>query len=205
MPGGYVAVSIGGFTIFEYSGDNFGTELSIPFCATAFCADLVLTANITPASGAGNNDGQIEAVVAGGNPPFVFFLNNGDLQESPLFSNLSAGTYNLICLDVLGCSRELILTLGAVPTVEPDKIRNLNVSPNPTQGVAHVVLPAMGDEKNALCEVYDGHGKLVQTARMSRWDNTLRGNIALDFFPAGVYYLRVVGLNKVYGTRIIKK
>jgi hypothetical protein len=63
----------------------------------------------------------------------------------------------------------------------------------------------MSNEKTALCEVYDGHGKLIQTARMARWDNTLRGNIALDFFPSGVYYLRVLGLEKVYGASIIKR
>jgi hypothetical protein len=205
MPGGYVAASIDGFTIFEYSGSNFGTALSIPFCATAFCADLVLTATVTPTSGAGNNDGQIEAQVIGGNPPYVFILNGSDLQESPIFSNLASGTYNLICLDALGCSRELNATLGSVATDEPKQIRRLSVSPNPTQGIAHIVLAAMSNEKTALCEVYDGHGKLIQTARMARWDNTLRGNIALDFFPSGVYYLRVLGLEKVYGASIIKR
>jgi hypothetical protein len=205
MENGYIAVAIGGYSIFEYSGDNFGFEKSIPFCATALCADLVMTANVTPTTGIGIIDGKIEAVVTGGTPPYFYFLNGGDLQTTPIFSELGPGPYILTCLDAQGCSQEIALSLGTVSATEPATRAVLTVSPNPTIGVAHVSLTEAGKANNALCEVYDAQGKKIQTNRMLRWDNTLHGNIALDKFPAGHYYLRVVGLGRVYATRVLKQ
>jgi Secretion system C-terminal sorting domain len=81
----------------------------------------------------------------------------------------------------------------------------LLVSPNPTIGIAHIALTAKGNEKSAECTVYDSYGKLVQTTRLARWDTMLRGNIALDRFPAGVYFVRVMGLDRQYVARVVKK
>lgn len=205
MMGGFVSVTLGGFTVFEYTGNNFGAELSIPFCVTSLCADLVLSATLNHASGGGANDGSIEAMASGGNPPYKYALNGGDLQTSPVFNNLVPAQYTVLCLDAFGCSKEIVVHLGAVGTKEPGALRKLEVSPNPTIGVAHLTLPALGNEKLAYCEVYDNQGKLIQTTRMLRWDDTLRGNIALDKFPSGLYFLRVMGLDRVYAARVLKK
>jgi hypothetical protein len=205
MSNGYVSLTIGGFTLFEFSGENFGSELAVPFCAKALCANLALSANVTPASGSGISDGQIEAQVLGGTPPYFFILNNIDGQDSPLFGNLLPGSYSLLCLDALGCSVEIQVNIGAVGTETPENVRVLQASPNPTSGIVHLQIAAFGAEKTATCEVYDAHGKKIQTSRMTRWDNTLHGNIALDKFPAGVYHLRVLGLDRMYATRVIRK
>jgi len=205
MMGGFVSATLGGISVFDYAGNNFGAELSIPFCVTSMCADLVLTASVNLASGQGINDGSIEAIASGGTPPYKYALNGGNLQTSPIFSNLVPTQYTVLCLDAFGCAKEIQVNLGTVGTQELDGFRKLDVSPNPTIGIAHLTLSAFGNEKMAYCEVYDGHGKLIQTTRMLRWDDSLRGNIALDKFPSGYYYLRVMGLDRIYAARIVKK
>jgi hypothetical protein len=205
LQGGYISISIGGFSLFDYSGENFGSEYSIPFCATPFCANLMLSANVTPASGSGSNDGKIVAMASGGNPPYAYILNDGDAQPSPTFGNLSSGAYTLACIDALGCAAEISINIGTVGAIEPEDTRQLLVSPNPTIGIAHITLTAKGNEKSAECAVYDSYGKLVQTARLARWDTMLRGNIALDRFPEGVYFVRVMGLDRQYVARVVKK
>lgn len=164
-----------------------------------------MTANVTHVSGSGMNDGKIEAMTTGGTPPFSFILDNGNPQQSPIFSNLASGTYHLVVIDALGCAVEIDVSVGTVGSVEPGRQRKLQVSPNPTIGIAHLELPAFGNEKAANCDVFDMKGKLVQQTRLLRWDDGLHGNIALDKFPAGTYTIRVSGLDNVYVSRIIKK
>lgn len=202
---GYFSLSVDNLVIFEFSGQPFTSEFVYPFCAVTLCSDMVLTGNATPPSSPTGNDGQIEAQVTGGAPPYFFLLDGGDIQESPVFNNLSAGLHTLVCIDAQGCIKSITIDLEYVGTEEPKAFARLKVSPNPTSGIAHLELPLTGTAKTAQGEVYDVHGKLVQTARLTRWDDALHGNIALDKFAAGIYLVKVTGLDRVYAARVIKK
>ncbi|MEZ4926216.1 MAG: T9SS type A sorting domain-containing protein [Saprospiraceae bacterium] len=205
MDNGFANLSINGMPVFEFTGQPFTNEYSQTFCVSALCSGFGMTANVTHVSGSGMNDGKIEAMTTGGTPPFSFILDNGNPQQSPIFSNLASGTYHLVVIDALGCAVEIDVSVGTVGSVEPGRQRKLQVSPNPTIGIAHLELPAFGNEKAANCDVFDMKGKLVQQTRLLRWDDGLHGNIALDKFPAGTYTIRVSGLDNVYVSRIIKK
>jgi len=45
---------------------------------------------------------------------------------------------------------------------------------------------------------------MLQTARLVRWDNDLRGVVALDTYAAGVYRLRLRGLKQVFSVQVVK-
>ncbi|MFN0035991.1 MAG: CARDB domain-containing protein [Saprospiraceae bacterium] len=204
MDGGIVDIfsPLGG-SYWTYFGGDFGSEISAPFCTDATCLGFFFDYKVECPS---PTNGTITALPNGGTPPYQFSLSGGLFQTDPVFSNLSAGIYSLVCMDANGCVFEQIVDLCTVGTNEPTQaLRVLKVSPNPTSGMASVELPAMNGEQSLLCEVFDAKGKFVQAARLVRWDNTLRGMVILDNAPAGVYYLRVKGLERALTAKIVKK
>jgi hypothetical protein len=192
-------------THWSYAGDDFGSEISAPFCAVALCADFFVDAAAVNPSSQGSSDGQITALPSDGLPPYQFNLNGGNYQADPLFSNLPSGFYVLGALDANGCFVETFVSLGTVAINEPAQLRKLKVSPNPTSGMATIELPAIEGEQSLMFEVFDLKGKLVQTARLVRWDNTLRGMVILDNAPAGTYFVRVKDLARPLTARLVKK
>ncbi len=61
----------------------------------------------------GYNNGQIQVVVGtGGTGSYVYSLNGINFQSSPVFSNLSAGAYNVTVKDVTGCTFALNTTVN---------------------------------------------------------------------------------------------
>lgn len=206
MDGGFVNIfAPDGGSYWSYFGGNFGTEISVPFCAVSACAGFSVDATTVNPSNGTLSDGQITLVPTGGIPTYQYSLNGGVFQTDPVFSNLVIGFYTIICLDGNGCADEISVDLTTISTFEPSLSRKLNVSPNPTSGIALVELPALEGEQSLVCEVLDAKGKYVQAARLVRWDNTLRGMVMLDNAPAGVYYLRVKGISRPLTAKLVKK
>jgi len=203
MDGGMVDIlSPAGGSYWTYSGGNFGAEITSPFCTDEQCSGFLVAATIECP---GNNMGNIIASPSNGKAPFQFSLNGVDFQSDSVFNNLSVGFYTVYCIDANGCNSEIFVDLCTVGTTEPSQLRSLKVSPNPTSGMATLEMPALHGEQSLLCEVYDIKGKLVQTARLVRWDNTLRSMVILDNQPAGTYFLWVKGLAKPLTAKVIKK
>ncbi len=203
MDGGIVDIfSPFGGSYWTYMGGNFGTEITAPFCTQELCAGFLVDAKVEcPAP----NNGTITAVPINGTPPFQYSINGVDFQPDPVFSNLSSGLYTLLCFDANSCSAQKLVDLCTVGTTEPNQLRGLKVSPNPTSGMANVELPALEGEQSLICEVFDQKGQLVQTARLVRWDNTLHTMVILDKQPAGTYFLRVKGLPRPLVAKVVKK
>jgi hypothetical protein len=206
MDGGYVDIfsQTGGISYWTYFGGDFGGQITGPFCAVAPCAGFFLEAQTQDPTG-GNANGQISVTPSGGTGPFLFSLNGGFFQPDPVFTNLPSGIYTVSCLDANGCVVDLVVFLGDVSADEPQQLRTLKATPNPTSGMVNVELPALDNEQSLVCEVYDNKGKLVQMARLVRWDNTLRGMVILDNQPAGLYLLKVNGLSRPLTAKVIRK
>ncbi|MFN0212637.1 MAG: hypothetical protein ACKVT2_00145 [Saprospiraceae bacterium] len=203
MEGGIVDIfSPFGGSYFTYTGGNFGAELTGEFCTQEFCTGFSVDATVECI---GQNEGKIIAIPSNGAAPFKYSINGIDFQTDSIFSNLSIGFYTLQCLDANGCLSEKLVDLCTVSTTEPNQLRKLIVSPNPTSGMANIELPALDGEQSLICEVFDIKGKLVQTARLVRWDNTLRGMVILDNQAAGLYILKVKGLPRPLMAKLVKK
>lgn len=207
MDGGFVNLySPLGSSFWTYVGGDFGGQASAPFCATELCGNFDISLNFVHPSSAGASDGQITCVPSGGTGPYQYTLNFGSPQSNPVFNNLPSGVYNVDCLDANGCVSGASVELsGQSSTNEPKQFRTLKVSPNPTGGMTTIELPAMDGELSVVCEVLDSKGKLIQAARLVRWDNTLRGMVILDNQPSGMYFLRVKGLTRPLTAKLIKQ
>lgn len=204
---GTARLFLGTNTYWTYQGTNFGNEFSFPFCNKGACTGFGIKVNVVADKPTPNPDGIISIVVVGGNQPFKYALDNGPYKGVPIFSGLAAGTYVVKCQDSNGCIAEYVAEVTKTSaTGEPQQIeRQLLATPNPTAGLVWLELPALTGEDEAFCDVLDSRGVLLQSVRLARWDDTLRGAVALETYPAGVYVLNVRGLRQTFGTRVVKR
>lgn len=68
-------------------------------------SDLEFTITLTNTD-CGTETGSIEFIASKGVPPYTYGINGATTQDTPVFSNLAAGEYNLIVTDNNGCSIE---------------------------------------------------------------------------------------------------
>jgi hypothetical protein len=83
-------------------------------CLNPFNSSAVTNQNATCFGG---NNGTIAATPNGGTGPFTYQLNGGAPQSSNVFSNLTAGTYNITVNDNTGCS-----SIASATVTEPAQI-----------------------------------------------------------------------------------
>jgi len=78
----------------------------------------VLQANSVEITCFGDNDGSIQVDnVSGGNPPYLYSLNDGPFSDENVFRNLPAGNYTLTVEDADGCRDQLTFTIS-----EPEEL-----------------------------------------------------------------------------------
>ncbi|PKB16380.1 T9SS type A sorting domain-containing protein [Flavobacterium sp. 5] len=77
---------------------------------------LLSTAMKIDASCKGDNSGTINVSTTGGQPPYTYSIGNG-YQSSTVFTDLSAGTYNITIKDSLGCLK--IMTIAILEPATP--------------------------------------------------------------------------------------
>ncbi|MEM1118882.1 MAG: gliding motility-associated C-terminal domain-containing protein [Bacteroidota bacterium] len=85
------------------------------------CPPLTANFDTTPVACQMENAGAIQiGQVIGGNPPYLFQLDNGNFQKSPTFQNLPIGTYQLSVRDQNGCTSDTLIELKAadLPTLD---------------------------------------------------------------------------------------
>jgi gliding motility-associated-like protein len=73
--------------------------------------------NVTNASCPNINNGSVHIYSTGGTPPVTYSLNAGTNQTSPVFSNLSVGTYSVIAMDSNNCSDTANFQITSSPAV----------------------------------------------------------------------------------------
>ncbi len=123
--------------LYAWSGNGFSSNETMPSVMQPGQYDLIVTNNengcsametttvtlssgvedvfitTTPPTCFGGADGILQVdSVAGFNPPYSYFLENGNPTGNPLFTGLSGGIYTLLVTDSAGCEMELNFTLN---------------------------------------------------------------------------------------------
>jgi gliding motility-associated-like protein len=75
-------------------------------------------------------DGQIDAVVTGGNPPYTYLWNTSPSQSTQTATNLCDGNYAVTVTDANGCPKTLSSTVGTNTTL------NASISADAIWGIA---------------------------------------------------------------------
>src|SRR5690554_1025502 len=78
---------------------------------------VVFTADSTNISCHGEVDGRITLGASGGSTPYMYSLNGGTPQGNPVFSNLTAGTYQVSVTDGNGCVQN-----SSIEVLEPGEM-----------------------------------------------------------------------------------
>ena len=81
-------------------------------------------------------DGQIQVVVTGGNPPYQYLWNTGD--TIPQLDSLGSGVFEIMVSDYKNCLLEESINLLNTRVLNPSIIQTVNLFPNPTQGSIHI-------------------------------------------------------------------
>ncbi len=149
---------------------------------------------IDSGSASSGNNGWANAIVTGGNPPFIFSWSNGATSAS--ISDLAPGTYSVTVSDAAGCelTGETEISVGVKP-IQSDLVR---VFPNPSNGRFEV---SVSGEEIIGIEVYDITGFAVLKC-------THTGPIAvtdISTLPDGVYVLRIVTPSGSHTQKIVKR
>ena len=104
IDGNYTITNDEGLILASVMNPDFGEQESNSFCVDIMCM-IETEINISPDSGLG--DGAIIISASNGVAPFQYSIDGGiSFQESPGFTNLNSGIYEVMVLDARLCSVE---------------------------------------------------------------------------------------------------
>ena len=89
--------------------------------------NILFTANSPTCFGGADGLLEIDSVV-GFNPPFTYVLENGNATQTPVFTGLASGFYNLTVIDLAGCETTLDFTLTDPPLLEVELGNDVEIS-----------------------------------------------------------------------------
>ncbi|MEO5571776.1 MAG: PKD domain-containing protein [Bacteroidia bacterium] len=135
-------------------------------------------------------DGKINIVAGSGSPPYNYSVTNGQFyQSNPNFSNLPAGTYQVVVKDSKGCTAQATINLTQPPPIDLELII-INASCNVNDG-------------NITMNVLSG-GVGALTYSITNGLNFQTSNVFNNLY-AGVYFVQVADSNGclAYDTAIV--
>lgn len=139
---------------------------------------LTTTATVTDLNCNGSNDGSVTINATGGQTPYTYSINNLPYQPGNYFSNLTAGTYNVMVKDDNGCTASSIVVITQPNLLSTAiTITDQTVTTNATGGTPPYVYSLDGT-------IYSTENTFsnLATGTYSSWAKDTNGCIAsLDF------------------------
>ncbi|NBW28631.1 MAG: gliding motility-associated C-terminal domain-containing protein [Flavobacteriaceae bacterium] len=195
-------VVINGAVNNSYSATQAGTY-SVIATNTATGCRSVLTNAVVTASFPGtvvsttetlafSDNATITVDVTGGNAIFLYSLDNGPLQSSNIFTNVSPGSHVVTVTDANGCTNlTKLVTIIGYPTYF-----------TPNGDGFHETWNIIGLGSNAKVYIFDRYGKLIKqlSPNGEGWDGTYNGEplMSTDYWFTVDYLEPQTGENKVF-------
>ncbi len=73
---------------------------------------LTIVGILSQPSDCGESTGQLHLSIEGGSAPVMFSLNNNTSQAEELFTELAAGTYEVLAMDAAGCAADTLVKIA---------------------------------------------------------------------------------------------
>ncbi|MCI5080043.1 MAG: T9SS type A sorting domain-containing protein, partial [Saprospiraceae bacterium] len=186
---------------------EFADEESTQFCAEFECL-LTATTEASPETASGTNDGSILVTPANGAGPFLFSIDGGEtFQDFELFSNLPGGEYEILISDANGCTTTVSVVVDILNSLEVlENDAAIVVFPNPTDGVFRINAKNLSSN-NIMIDwtLYNTEGKIVQTGKLAKYDDTHTAMVSLYAYPTGTYYLSIDDTAVRHMTKIVRQ
>lgn len=204
IPGNYSLTTADGEVLASLLNPDFGFSEINHFCASGMC---LLEAEIDITNETGPDDGTIIINAQNGTGDLEYSIDGGNsFQESNVFNDLSEGEYIVVVMDGRGCDYIETVEVGfGVPTFEAGFDYNIEVFPNPTDGVFRINIEGLAGVNYLTLQILDAQGKIIQHSSMARYNEVLTGSFSLIQFPAGVYFIRFKEENLNQMVRVLKK
>jgi hypothetical protein len=154
-----------------------------------------------------NQNGAIDISVSGGAGSYAFLWSgdNGFNSVNEDISGLSAGTYSCLITDVEGCITEMgpfeVQMVSGIN--EPGLDDLINIYPNPTDGVVHILLNDLVQDEVQL-SLFNIAGQELSATAITHTGNQVY-TLNLSGQATGVYLLKVHIADEVLVKRIIFK
>lgn len=156
---------------------------------------------------------DIEVIASGGFPPYSYQLDDGPVQESPLFSNAKSGMHRLTVIDAQACTYvfqlEVPFTVSegtidfplppflptqgeekqaygpALPKGENPKVGHWSIYPNPSRGLVYLDWSAQAVEAGDELWIINSTGQSIKKIKLTED----REHLSLDLrsMPTGTY------------------
>lgn len=142
------------------------------------------------ASAIAEGNGTVTIGAIGGIAPYQYSIDNGlTFQNSPVFTGVVTGTYQLVVRDQNGCE-VLLPNFGVVGAAEVATAWGVRVAPNPSSGVFYLEM-GVAPTGTLLTEVLDAAGRLLQSRVYEPVGGVFQTAIDLQAAPEGIYFLRI--------------
>ena len=142
------------------------------------------------ASAIAEGNGTVTIGAIGGIAPYQYSIDNGlTFQNSPVFTGVVTGTYQLVVRDQNGCE-VLLPNFGVVGAAEVATAWGVRVAPNPSSGVFYLEM-GVAPTGTLLTEVLDAAGRLLQSRVHEPVGGVFQTVIDLQAAPEGIYFLRI--------------
>ncbi|HIA11629.1 MAG TPA: PKD domain-containing protein, partial [Flavobacteriales bacterium] len=135
---------------------------------------------------------------------------NSSVQNAS-HSYAAAGTYDVCLTATNACSSDttcFLVTLATVGLEEPNVLVNMQLYPNPTDGLVNIIIPASVNEDITLV-IYNAFGEIVFNADQSGL-NTISGSavqnkyaIDIGYLANGMYLVQLLTANETHMEQIV--
>lgn len=192
---GLIFESAGTFTASVTGTDVNGCVNTASVEFTVYPALVISTTTTDEMAG---SDGEIDATISGGNPPYAIDWDNdgtGDFDDAQDLTGLVAGTYVIVVEDAAGCTAEDVIVVGSQVGISENNATGVKLYPNPTS--TDIVLELAGQFSYEVVAV-NGDILLVGSAV----DKT---TVSLVNLATGVYFVKVKNANAQSEIKVVKK
>ncbi|UUC45018.1 T9SS type B sorting domain-containing protein [Flavobacterium cerinum] len=170
---------IAGATGSTYEVNHAGTYSVIATSTVTGCvslpAEVVITqsepAEVTYTVSNAFTDNQVITVQAIGIGEYMYQLDEGDIQSSSVFTNVSSGTHTITVYDMKGCAATIVRNVTVINYPH-------YFTPNGDNYHDFWNIGDLENDVNAKIYIFDRYGKLlkqIKPSRVSGWDGTLNG------------------------------
>ena len=195
-----MAIKIRFFAVRRNAGDYY---VDIDNVNVFQCQDLLLRSEISNATAANANDGSVRVIPGRGLPPFTYEWSNGDVSNTA--TQLMPGIYEVLVTDRLGCSSFLEVTVDiSTSTEEQEWLENISLAPNPVSDIVYLNLQT-NETLDLQLELIDLFGQRLWVAKRRQVLGENNWEIDLSNYPNGIYFIRLLGENKLKTLKVIKQ